>query len=106
MGVTGSYPGLVWPGAGDNEASWARRSQDLGRLPRAGWQPAVPGLGGWWPVVLGTWVLCGDLVIIAVPGDKIGDALFDRGAGSEAHFAGEVADVGDGGGDVAGLHGQ
>ena len=45
----GRYWKLPWTGmaggAGDKEASWARRSQDLGRLPRAGWQPAVPGLG-------------------------------------------------------------
>ena len=92
FGIRAEYNSAV-PGAGE-------------RLPRAGWQPAVPGLGGWWLMVLGTWGLFDDLVIVAVPGDKIGDALFDRGAGREAHFAGEVADVGDGGGDVAGLHGQ
>jgi hypothetical protein len=72
----GAGEGLFFPGIAELYLAFrhpcragSRRSQDLGRLPRAGWWPAVPGLGeiatgrlaaggprtggGWWPVVSG-----------------------------------------------------
>src|SRR5215207_6650721 len=47
-----------------------------------------------------------DAVILAIPGDEPGNALFDRSRWREADVALQRRDIGDGVFDVAGLHRQ
>src|SRR5882757_5229825 len=45
-----------------------------------------------------------NLVMAAIPRDKIGNTVLDRGLGTEANVAHEIADIGEGFRHVSGLH--
>src|SRR5439155_17179177 len=45
-----------------------------------------------------------NLVVVAIPGDKIANAILDRRLGLEARVAHQVRDIGEGVSHVSGLH--
>src|SRR6266481_5668548 len=49
-------------------------------------------------------IVASNLVVVAIPRDKIADAVLDRDFGSKAHIAHQIPDIREGFQDIARLH--
>src|SRR5882672_7981229 len=85
------------PNKGRNCLGWTSREAGHSRV------PAPPHMiSGIIRVAIGA----SNLVVVAIPGDEIANAILDGGLRPEADVAHEIADIGEGFNNVSGLHRQ
>src|SRR3954447_11884021 len=95
-----------------NSVSWnVERAPNKGRnclgcTSREAGQSRVPAPPHMISGIIRRFIGASNLVVVAIPGDKIAKTILNRGLGPEARIAHQVGDIGEGLGHIAGLHRQ